>query len=89
MEDIIAKPLIKWVGIGVCVLVFYLLLKLISVMSGGKIKANFSAAFSIFLFLALFLNLFFALTQEPLGFITVAIIGGILWMRKQTNGRWI
>ena len=89
MEAALAKPLLKFALVGACVLVFYVFLKLLSIISGGKIPANFSTAFSVFLFGALFLNIHFAITEEPFGFITVIIIGGILWLRKQTNGRWL
>ena len=66
----------------------YLILKLISKLSDGKVKADFFAAVNLFLYFALILNIGFSF-YVPFTLITAAVILFALYTRKKSADRWI
>ena len=50
---------------------------------------NLFTVMNCFLYFALAYNLHYALTEESLGFITVVVIVGVIYVRKKSSGRWL
>ena len=84
MDIVFARLIFIAVGIAI----FYGLIKLISKMSQGKVKADLFAGVNLFLYFGLLVNLVFSL-EESFTLITAGVIGAILAYRKKSSGRWI
>ena len=75
--------------IGLFILFFYGVVKLISYATKGKIVADGFAALNAFLYFGLIVNLFIVFEEPfPSWMTLLVIIGGLLY-RRRTYGRWI
>ena len=54
-----------------------------------KVTVDLYAAINCFLYFAFLFNVYIAITDQIYGFITVIVIGVIIFIRKSSSGRWI
>jgi hypothetical protein len=85
MEHFLAKAAFIVGGI----LVGYLLIRLISALSKGRVNADLFSAINVFLYLGLAFNLYFGFTKEKMGYITAGVIVLVLLFRAKKTSRWI
>ena len=73
----------------VAIVIGFFAIWIISRLSKGRVQVDLYASINCFLYLALLYNIYFALTKQSFGFITVIVISVIIYLRKRSSERWI